>query len=107
MVPSSLFVLWSQGSNGAGERLFASEHPQDQNRTRISRPEVAMNQDQHAQLPAFIVLSPEDVAARAYEIYLKRGASDGFDRDDWFHAEQELKARGRDAYRRSRAQCSS
>jgi hypothetical protein len=29
-----------------------------------------MNQGQR--LPAFIVLSPEDVAARAYELYLKR-----------------------------------
>ena len=57
-----------------------------------------MNQDQR--LPAFIVLSPEDVAARAYELYLKRGASDGFDADDWFRAEQELKARGRAADRR-------
>jgi hypothetical protein len=60
--------------------------------------EIVMNQGQR--LPAFIVLSPEDVAARAYELYLKRGASDGFDADDWFRAEQELKARGKDADRR-------
>jgi len=58
-----------------------------------------MNQDQH--LPAFIVLSPEDVAARAYELYLERGAADGFDADDWFHAEQELRARGKAADRRA------
>jgi hypothetical protein len=53
-----------------------------------------MNQDQWARLPAFIVLSRKDVAVRAYEIYLTRGAADGFDRDDWLRAEQELKARG-------------
>jgi hypothetical protein len=56
----------------------------------------AMNQDSHRSLPAFIVLSPKDIAVRAYEIYLERGASDGFDRDDWFRAERELKARGKD-----------
>ena len=45
-----------------------------------------MNQDSHATLPAFIVLSPKEIAARAYEIYLQRGASEGFDRDDWLRA---------------------
>jgi hypothetical protein len=59
-----------------------------------------MNQDPHTRLPAFIVLSLKDIAARAYELYLQRGASDGFDRDDWFRAEHELKARGKDADRR-------
>ena len=45
-------------------------------------------------LPAFIVLSPRDIAARAYELYQARGASDGFDHSDWLRAERELKARG-------------
>jgi DUF2934 family protein len=54
-----------------------------------------MNQDPQTRSPAFIVLSPKDIAARAYELYLQRGAS-----DDWFRAEQELKARGKDADRR-------
>jgi hypothetical protein len=58
-----------------------------------------MNQDAHTTFPAFIVLSPKDIAARAYEIFLQRGASDGFDRDDWRRAEQELQARGRNADR--------
>jgi len=58
------------------------------------RIEGAMNQDPRARLPAFIV-SPKDVAARAYELYLSRGATDGFDRDDWLRAEQELTALGR------------
>lgn len=51
-----------------------------------------MNQDEHQDLPAFIIVSPKDIAARAYEMYLDRGAADGFDREDWVRAEQELKA---------------
>jgi len=56
-----------------------------------------MNQDSRRSLPAFIVLSPEDVAARACELYPQRGASDGFDRDHWFRAQQKLRARGKEA----------
>ena len=55
---------------------------------------MAMNQNPHTSLPAFIVLPPKDIAAHAYEIYLQRGASDGFDSDDWLRAEQELKELG-------------
>jgi hypothetical protein len=50
--------------------------------------------------PAFIVLSPKDIAVRAYEIYLERGASDGFDSDDWLRAERELKGRGNEPDRK-------
>ena len=50
-----------------------------------------MNQDEYKDLPAFIIVSPKDIAARAYEMYLDRGASEGFDREDWLRAEQELK----------------
>jgi hypothetical protein len=32
----------------------------------------------------------DQVARRAYELYLERGGSDGFDVDDWLTAEQEL-----------------
>ena len=59
-----------------------------------------MNQDPHASLPAFIVLSPDDISNRAYQLYLERGQADGFANDDWFRAEQELKAQGEDAERR-------
>jgi DUF2934 family protein len=34
--------------------------------------------------------SPDRIAARAYELYLARGAADGRDFDDWLAAEQEL-----------------
>jgi hypothetical protein len=62
----------------------------------------AVKQDSHATVPAFIVLAPTDIAVRAYGIYLERGASDGFDRDVWFRAERELKARGKRTGRRRR-----
>ena len=46
--------------------------------------------------PAFIVVSVEDIARRAYEIYVQRGRLDGSDREDWRRAERELKAPARD-----------
>ena len=52
-----------------------------------------MNQDERG--PAFIVLSPDDIAACAYKRYVDRGAIHGFDRDDWLSAEQELRVAGR------------
>jgi hypothetical protein len=36
--------------------------------------------------------SEQEIAARAYEIFLSRGASHGHDLDDWLQAEQELTA---------------
>jgi hypothetical protein len=50
-------------------------------------------------LPAFIVVSVEDIARRAYEIYVQRGRLDGSDREDWRRAERELKAPVRDSDR--------
>jgi hypothetical protein len=41
--------------------------------------------------PAFIIVSADDIAERAYQIYLDRGCADGFDREDWLRAEHELK----------------
>jgi len=32
----------------------------------------------------------DDIARRAYELYLERGGQDGADVDDWLRAEQEL-----------------
>jgi len=34
----------------------------------------------------------EEIALRAYEIYLERGKTDGNDVDDWLQAEYELRA---------------
>jgi hypothetical protein len=57
-----------------------------------------MDQDQWIR-PAFIVLSAKDIAIRAYEMYETRGAVQGFDRDDWLRAEQELKRRHAGSFR--------
>lgn len=66
----------------------------------IPKEHIIMNQDPHATLPAFIMLSPGDIAIRAYQLYLGRGRADGFASDDWLRAEQELRAWGEDVYRR-------
>jgi Protein of unknown function (DUF2934) len=42
--------------------------------------------------PAFVIVSANDIAERAYETYVDRGCADGFDREDWLRAERELKA---------------
>jgi hypothetical protein len=34
--------------------------------------------------------SRDEIARRAYEIYLERGGEAGHDQDDWFRAEREL-----------------
>jgi hypothetical protein len=57
-----------------------------------------MSKNVRASLPAFVILSPKDIAARAYEIYIRRGSSDGFASEDWVRAEQELHARGKNAH---------
>jgi len=40
--------------------------------------------------------SDAEIAARAYDIFLMRGATPGNDLDDWLQAEQELIERNRD-----------
>jgi hypothetical protein len=37
--------------------------------------------------------SHEDIAARAYELYLARGSVDGYSEEDWLLAEAELRRR--------------
>jgi hypothetical protein len=37
--------------------------------------------------------SHEEIAARAYEIFLARGSEPGRHEEDWLRAEQELRAR--------------
>ena len=50
---------------------------------------VAMVNHTHA--PGFVILSANDIAKRAHEIYVDRGYADAFDREDWLCAERELK----------------
>ena len=47
------------------------------------------------------VVAYEEIAGRAYQRYLQRGATHGYDMDDWLAAEQEL-ARERTAPQPSR-----
>jgi hypothetical protein len=35
-------------------------------------------------------VTPQEIAARAYELYLLRGAEDGHALEDWLRAEREL-----------------
>jgi hypothetical protein len=37
----------------------------------------------------------DEIAQAAYQRYLSRGGSDGYDLDDWIEAERELRERGR------------
>jgi hypothetical protein len=34
--------------------------------------------------------APEEIAARAFELYERRGGTDGADLDDWLEAERQL-----------------
>jgi hypothetical protein len=45
-----------------------------------------------AKLAADCTTSREDIARRAFELYLARGASEGDSLSDWYRAEQELTA---------------
>jgi Protein of unknown function (DUF2934) len=47
--------------------------------------------------PAFIIVSVDDIARRAYGLYVERGRADGFDREDWVRADRELKAPSHDS----------
>ncbi len=40
--------------------------------------------------PAPVTVSEPEIATRAYEIFLSRGALHGYDLDDWLQAEREL-----------------
>ena len=37
------------------------------------------------------VVAYEEIAGRAYQRYLERGATDGYDMDDWLAAEEQLR----------------
>ncbi len=43
------------------------------------------------QTPAPTALTHQQIAQRAYEIFLARGAQHGRDQDDWYQAETELR----------------
>jgi hypothetical protein len=49
--------------------------------------------DRSWKLPQPTTVTHDDVARRAYDLYLARGGEHGHDEDDWLQAEQELRAR--------------
>jgi hypothetical protein len=77
-------------------RAAAGRSALSPSRRPIQEEDVMVNR---SALPAFIVVSVEDIARRAYEIYVQRGSLDGSDREDWRRAERELKAPASDSGR--------
>ncbi len=55
-------------------------------RTRVSTPTTAETQDKKLQQPTH-----EQIARRAYELYLESGGASRHELEDWFQAEKELR----------------
>ena len=53
------------------------------------------NPTEIAEIPMNAIGAPseQEIAIRAHELYLERGAEQGHAMDDWLRAEEELKAR--------------
>jgi hypothetical protein len=47
-------------------------------------------QQPHSSSQHMVRISPEEIAERAYELFMARGGAHGNDVDDWLHAESEL-----------------
>ena len=60
---------------------------------RTSIPKSATTADDNARPAQQARLTENDIARRAYELYVLRGREDGGDLDDWLQAERELRAR--------------
>jgi Protein of unknown function (DUF2934) len=56
------------------------------NKHKKARREATTDQVGQHHEPTF-----EQIQVRAYEIYIQRGRTDGFDLDDWLQAEKDLK----------------
>ena len=52
---------------------------------------AAIADDRAPKLPPAPGVTPDEVARRAHDLYLSRGAGHGQDVDDWLQAEQELR----------------
>jgi hypothetical protein len=73
--------LWSDGS---------SEIPREIN--AMSKPAVKLNQPSEQPIPAQAPgqATHDEIAQRAYQLYLLRGGAEGHDLEDWLQAEQEI-----------------
>lgn len=59
---------------------------------RMAKPQAVAAADADTSgIPSRETITSDDVARRAYDLYLARGRADGHDVDDWLEAERELK----------------
>jgi len=65
-----------------------------QRKTKTTR--LATAGDQPAIAEDRPVITKDDVAQRAYELFLARGRTDGHDVEDWLEAERQLRSRKHD-----------
>lgn len=59
-----------------------------------ARPRVTRKKTPAATAAEGNAVSADLIAARAYQLYLERGAEDGHDFEDWLAAERELRSDG-------------
>ena len=58
---------------------------------KVSAPKVKAASNAKAAAVASAEPTHEEIAARAYELYLARGSLDGYSEEDWLLAEAELR----------------
>jgi hypothetical protein len=58
---------------------------------QVSAPKVKTAPNAKAAVASSADPTHEDIAARAYELYLGRGSLDGYSEEDWLLAEAELR----------------
>lgn len=58
-----------------------------------SAPEMSSGGHVAGETAAYSGPSADEIRRRAYEIYVRRGRTNGNDKDDWFEAERQLRAR--------------
>ena len=78
---------------GSGRRPGSPTRARYHGETRMKEQGKKKASSPPATRTALRVPSPEEVARRAYEIYLARGGEPGHEQEDWLRAEKELKER--------------
>ena len=82
----------SRTSGNKSPKLSAALPPTNRAKVEDRAATTAHGPDEHrSEAPR--VPSHDEIAMRAHEIYLSRGASPGRDLDDWLEAERELRVR--------------
>jgi hypothetical protein len=92
-------VRTGDGESRGRRRRKTDEQAPAAGSTQPTTPSEATASNVRATLDALSKQAPgrrptrEDVARRAYEIYLQRGGTHGYDIEDWLTAERELSGR--------------